>query len=74
MTEQVDIVGNLINVAPVVAVLVYFIIYFKKKEKESADKIESLTNELRTSEKEAITVIKDLTVTLKDLINEIKGR
>lgn len=72
MTPQIDIISHLITVAPVVAVLIYFIMYFRGELKRKDKRIDSLNQELRTSEKESLVIMKDLNQTLKELVIEIK--
>lgn len=73
MTPEVDIISHLITVAPVVGVLIYFIIYFRAKEKEYKEEIKELNAELRESGKAVIIATKDLNNTLEKLIAEIKN-
>jgi len=73
MTPETSIISHLITVAPVVAVLIWVVIFFRTEIKELKEERKELTAELRASEKEAITVTKDLNQTLKDLIIEIKN-
>ena len=74
MTTELDIVGHLITVAPVVAVLVWVVIHFRIQLKTKEERIDTLNDELRQSEKEAIVVMKDLNQTLKELIAGISKR
>lgn len=71
---ETEIISNLITVAPVVGVLVWIVLYFRAEKKDLIDKNDSLQDELRASEREAITVIKDLNVTLQALIVELKTK
>jgi len=72
MTAELDIISHLITVAPVVAVLVWVVIYFRGELKIKNKRIDALNDELRASDKENITIMKDLSVTLKELVTEIK--
>lgn len=74
MHEEIDILSHLITVAPVVGVLFWVVLHFKSEIKKKDARIDDLNDELRTSEKEAITVIKDLNQTLEKLIVEVKLR
>jgi hypothetical protein len=69
-----EIISNLITVAPVVAVLLWVVLYFRSELKEKKEEIKTLNEELRETGKEFITVTKDLNATLKELITEIKTR
>jgi len=71
--EQFDIVSQLVTVAPVVAVLLWVVIYFRGELKEKNEEIRELNAELRASEKEAISMTKDLNNTLQLLIAQIKN-
>lgn len=51
--------------------LVLVIWYFRKKENEYKEEIQKLNAELRETERESITVIKDLNVTLEKLIEKL---
>ncbi len=67
-----EIISNLITVAPVVAVLLYFIIYFRAKEKEYKKEIQELNKYLRDSQIENVGLMKDFVSSIKDLTAEIK--
>lgn len=69
-----EIISNLITVAPVVAVLLWVVLYFRKELKDKNEEIKILNGELRESSIENVVVMKDLNETLKDLIIEIKTR
>lgn len=69
--EQVDIVAQLVTVAPVVAALVYFIVYFQKQIKKKDDVIAELNKEIRDSGREFIDVMKDVKNTLERLTDKI---
>jgi len=69
---QTEIIAQLITVSPVVAVLVWVVVYFRGEKKTLQERNDKLNDELRVSEKEAILVMKDLNSTLKDLVTEIK--
>lgn len=69
---QTEIIAQLITVSPVVAVLVWVVVYFRGEKKALQERNDKLNDELRVSEKEAILVMKDLNSTLKDLVTEIK--
>ena len=71
---ETEIISNLITVAPVVGVLVWVVLNFRAEKKDLIEKNDSLQDELRASEREAITVIKDLNVTLQALIVELKTK
>ena len=68
---EIDIVGQLVTVAPVVAALVYFIVYFQKQIKKKDDTIAQLNKEIRDSGKEFIDVMKDVKNTLERLTDKI---
>lgn len=51
--------------------LVLVIWYFRKKEIEYKDEIKHLNSELRETERESITVMKDLNNTLEKLIDKL---
>jgi len=51
--------------------LILVIVYFRKKENDYKTEIKELNSELRASEKEAITVMKDLNTTLERLIDKL---
>lgn len=72
MTGEIDIVGQLITVAPVVGVLFWVIFYFRGEIKEYKAEIKELNTTSKEDAVESITVIKDLNTTLKELIVEIK--
>ena len=69
---QTEIIAQLITVSPVVAVLVWVVVYFRGEKKALQERNDKLNDELRVSEKEAILVMKDLNSTLRDLVTEIK--
>ena len=71
---ETEIINNLITVAPVVAVLLWAVIYFRTELKEKKAEIKLLNEELRESTKEVISMTNNLNNTLKDLITEIKLR
>lgn len=71
---EAEIISNLITVAPVVAVLLYFLIYFRGELRKKDKRIESLQDELRASDKENITVMNALNVTLNELVIVIKTK
>ena len=71
---EAEIISNLITVAPVVAVLLYFLIYFRGELKRKDKRIEILQDELRASDKENITVMNALNVTLNELVIVIKTK
>ena len=72
MTNQIDIVGQLVTVAPVVAVLIWVILHFRAEQKEYKSEIKELNEQLREEARESITVMAALNTTLKELITEIK--
>jgi len=78
MTEQLDIVSHLVTVAPVVAVLIYFIMYFQKtikqykeelKEKEAI--IQRLNDDKVEKSEEIIGLGKDMVSTIDRLIEKL---
>lgn len=71
MTPETNIISYLITVAPVVGALILWIIHLKNENKHLQVENKSLQTELRTSEKEAISVTKDLNTTLEKLIASI---
>ena len=81
VSQGVDIMSQLVTVAPVVAVLIYFIYYFrgelKKKDKiilAKEDEIKVLNDKIHDMGIESISVIKDLNPTLREYLHEIKKR
>jgi hypothetical protein len=73
MVGEIDILNQLITVAPVVAVLLWVVIHFKGELKKRDETIAELNTELRTSEKENITVMKDTNSTLQLLIAKLNA-
>jgi len=78
MTEQLDIVSHLVTVAPVVAVLIYFIMYFQKaikqykeelKEKEAI--IQKLNDDKVEKSEEIVGLGKDMVSTIDRLIEKL---
>lgn len=78
MTEQFDILKQIVAVSPVVGVLVYFIWYFQKvikgyredlKDKEEI--IQKLNDELKEGRGEIVALGKDLNNTLEKLIERL---
>ncbi len=67
------IVSKLIELAPVVAVLVYFVIYFQKTIKEKDETIKELHTYIRENDKATIVALEKLCQAidgLKDLIRK----
>lgn len=73
MHAELDILSHLITVAPVVAVLLWVVIYFRGQVKKKEERIDTLNDELRASAKESITVMTALNQTLKELIAGLKN-
>jgi len=78
MTEQLDIVSHLVTVAPVVAVLIYFIMYFQKtikqykeelKEKDAI--IQRLNDEKVEGRDEIVGLGKGMVSTIDRLIEKL---
>jgi len=69
---ETEIISNLITVAPVVAVLLWVVVYFRGELKSKDERIKELQDELRASDKENIKVMNELNITLKELVIEIK--
>ena len=78
MTEQLDIVSHLVTVAPVVAVLIYFIMYFQKaikqykediKDKEAI--IQKLNDDKVEKSEEIVGLGKDMVSTIDRLIEKL---
>ena len=70
--EPADILYNLANLAPVVAVLIYFIFYFRKELDNKNDEIKELNNSLRENQKETIITLNKLIIVIEDLKEVIK--
>lgn len=64
-----DILMNLAQLAPVVAVLVVAVMYFLRKEDGYKKEISSLNVELRKNERESLELISRLTTTLDKLMD-----
>ena len=78
MTDEANIISNLITVSPVVGVLIYFILYFQKAikacklELEKKDEvIEKLYQEKTDQAVEVVGMAKDLNETLNKLAEKI---
>ena len=78
MIEETNIISNLITVSPVVGVLIYFIIYFKKVIAEykaeiliKDETIQRLNDQGRSEALEIMSMGKDINVTLEKLIEKI---
>lgn len=67
-----EIISNITSVAPVVGVLIYFILYFRSKEKEYKEEIKELNNHLKDTQVENLGLMKDFVNAIKDLTSEIK--
>lgn len=72
MTDEVNILGELLTLGPVVSLLVWIIYVLRKELKAEREKNAELNKELRESDREVITVMKDTNTTLEKLIVEIK--
>lgn len=66
------IITKLIELAPVVAVLIYFIIYFKGVIKEKDDQIKELNAYIRESDKATIVALEKLCQAVDSLKEIIK--
>ena len=78
MTEEANIISNLITVSPVVGVLIYFILYFQKVIKaykieieKKEEEIKKLYEEKTAQVVEVVTMAKDLNTTLEKLVDKI---
>jgi len=78
MTEQTNIIANLITVSPVVGVLIYFILYFQKVIKaykleieKKDEQIEKLYEDKTSQAVEVVSMAKDLNETLNKLADKI---
>lgn len=78
MTEEANIISNLITVSPVVGVLIYFIMYFQKvikgyKEelKEKDELIQRLNDERKDTATEIVAFGRDINSTLEKLIERL---
>ena len=69
-----EIISNLISVAPVVAVLLWVVLYFRAKEKEYKEELKELNTHLRESQIENVGLMKDFVTAIKDLTSEIKRK
>lgn len=67
-----ETISNITSVAPVVGVLIYFILYFRAKEKEYKKEIKELNNHLKNTQVENLGLMKDFVNAIKDLTAEIK--
>ena len=67
-----EVISNITSVAPVVGVLIYFILYFRAKEKEYKKEIKELNNHLKNTQVENLGLMKDFVNAIKDLTAEIK--
>lgn len=79
MTEQIDILSQIVAVSPVVGVLVYFIVYFQKaikgykEELKAKDEIiQKLNDRLEEGRGEIVGLGKDLSNTLERLIERLQ--
>lgn len=79
MTEQVDILSQIVAVSPVVGVLVYFIVYFQKVIKGYKEElrvkdetIQKLNDRLEGKSGEIVGLGKDLNNTLERLIERLQ--
>ena len=71
---ETEIISNLVTVSPVIGVLIWVVLDFRKEKKYLIKENKTLQDELRASEKEAISVVSVLNITLKELVTEIKNK
>lgn len=78
MTEEANIISNLITVSPVVGVLIYFIMYFQKvikgykEELKTKDElIQRLNDERKETATEIVAFGRDINTTLEKLIERL---
>lgn len=72
--ESANILMNLLNLSPVVAILVWVIYYFKAEISTKNTEIKELNQALRDSQKESILAITKLTEVVGDLRDLIKEK
>lgn len=72
MTDEVNILGELLTLGPVVTILVWIIYRQQTDIKALRKELKRLNEELREVDRSTLTVTKDLNQTLKELIASIK--
>lgn len=68
----VSILGDLAKMSPVIAILLYFVVYFKNKVQEKENEIKEMYKESRDLEKENINVLNRLSDAIDSLKEYIK--
>lgn len=72
--ESVNILMNLLNLSPVVAILVWVVYYFRGEVSMKNTEIKELNQALRDTQKETILAINKLTDVVQDLRDVIKEK
>ena len=71
IAEQFDIVSHLFTVSPVLGVLVWVIMYFRKRLAEKEDELKQLHTERRDLIKDYVTIMTAVESTLEKLADKI---
>jgi hypothetical protein len=72
--ETADILLQLVQLSPVVAVLIWTIYYFKGELKAKGDEVKELHQQLRDNSREMILAITKMTEAVTDLREVIKEK
>ena len=72
--ESANILMNLLNLSPVVAILVWVVYYFRGEVSAKNTEIKELNQALRDTQKETILAINKLTDVVQDLRDVIKEK
>jgi uncharacterized membrane protein YciS (DUF1049 family) len=71
IAEQFDIVSHLFTVSPVLGVLVWVVMYFRKRLAEKEDELKELHTERRDLIKDYVTIMTAVENTLEKLAEKI---
>jgi uncharacterized membrane protein YciS (DUF1049 family) len=71
IAEQFDIVSHLFTVSPVLGVLVWVVMYFRKRLAEKEDELKELHTERRDLIKDYVTIMTAVENTLEKLADKI---